>query len=1044
MKILRTSKQTACRKRQLLLLLVMIVHLVPVQAQLVYLQENRLHYQLYANQADDANPFNRIPDFSYAGYQQGGVALPSVPVRKTLEPADGDAREAIQEALDEVAAMTPDENGIRGAVLLTAGVYQVSGTLTIAASGVVLRGEGTSRNQTVLIATQKAKHDFIVIRGQETTQNGTVRRITSSFVPTGSQTIEVEEGHSFQQGDEIAIRKTPNDAWIEALDMVQYGWTASTYRMLNYRKIAAVNGTVLTLDLPVYDPYYEQFGGADVYTSERTGYVENSGVEDLRLESVFDNDSDEAHAWNAVTISMAANCWVKNVVAKYFAYACVNLSNSARFNTVEDCAMIDPKAPTTGGYKYSFNVEGTTYGNLFQRCYTWGGRHDFVSGSRVPGPNVFLDGVSLNTRSDSGPHHRWATGQLYDNLYVGDLIVQNRKALGSGHGWAGAQVLFWNSTATKGIKVESPPYARNWGIGSTGATRTGDGYWESYGTAVVPRSLYLQQLEDRLGNQAVMNITTPEQLDLTLRALLQTKAAQIQAEPPVYAGAGPTGNGGWDITDNGGILTAQYANTSKPAENFPSLIDNNYQTKYFVSNVSSLWIMYQSAEPATVYSYALTSGNDRPGRDPKDWILYGSNDLLEWTLLDERQNESFPERGLTQEYQVGSPGEFLYFRLEVSENHGETAFQLAEWELFGREETVEGTYCVADAYIRGGTYADTNFGSEGQLAIKKDNTPANAREAYLKFIVPGITSVVPGARTAATTLKLRLHLNGTNATGPGVTQWEIWKVAHNNWKESEIMWNNRPEKIRLLASIPNDPAIGFYEWDISDVLSELRTDVFSIALVSTTTGGTTNASFASREHGNLANRPALSVETTGLPVTLSGFRVTSDKEAVQPAALLEWSTTSELNCDYFEILRSSDALSWQAVARVESQLSSGNTGFYLFRDTAPLPGRSYYRLKIVDIDGSFSLSPMQDFKSDAGIRTGIYPNPATAFVTLPYRIELIKKVTILDTYGRLIYQNEALGSEKVPLSGMAPGSYLLRVEQNEGPDALHRLLIAAP
>ena len=41
--------------------------------------------------------------------------------------------------------------------------------------------------------------------------------------------------------------------------------------------------------------------------------------------------------------------------------------------------------------------------------------------------------------------------------------------------------------------------------------KEGDGYWESFGTPVLPRSLYLQQLEDRLGEQAVLNITTEEQ-----------------------------------------------------------------------------------------------------------------------------------------------------------------------------------------------------------------------------------------------------------------------------------------------------------------------------------------------------------------------------------------------------------------------------------------------------------------------------------------------------------------------------------------------------
>src|SRR4051794_1809875 len=86
---------------------------------------------------------DRIVDFSYAGYMGGGVALPEVPVKVTLPPTGAeDETEAIQDAIDEVAAM-PMEKGFRGAVLLAAGTFNCSRTLTISASGVVLRGSGS-------------------------------------------------------------------------------------------------------------------------------------------------------------------------------------------------------------------------------------------------------------------------------------------------------------------------------------------------------------------------------------------------------------------------------------------------------------------------------------------------------------------------------------------------------------------------------------------------------------------------------------------------------------------------------------------------------------------------------------------------------------------------------------------------------------------------------------------------------------------------------------------------------------------------------------
>ena len=56
------------------------------------------------------------------------------------------------------------------------------------------------------------------------------------------------------------------------------------------------------------------------------------------------------------------------------------------------------------------------------------GRHDFVTGSDVTGPIVFTNSTTTNTRADSGPHHRWGNGLLFDNLDInGNAInVQNR------------------------------------------------------------------------------------------------------------------------------------------------------------------------------------------------------------------------------------------------------------------------------------------------------------------------------------------------------------------------------------------------------------------------------------------------------------------------------------------------------------------------------------------------------------------------------------------------------------------------------------------
>ncbi|MGX5818884.1 T9SS type A sorting domain-containing protein [Chitinophaga lutea] len=657
------------------------------RAQLVSLQNGKLVYAPYANQGQTA-AVNYIPDFSNAGYRGGGVRLPDVPVAEMIEAVTGDNRAHIQAAIDRVSALPADVNGHRGALLLKAGVYPVEGQLNIRTSGVVLRGEGNGLNGTVLIATQKTNHNFIRVQGSGSGFGdvaGTNVRITSSYVATGAKTFTVAAGHTFQAGDKVVVQKTPNDLWIDTLQMRQYGWTAPGYKTQYERQVTAVNGNELTIDIPIVDPIDPVFGGGEVFKSNVTGRIRECGVENLRLESWYLNDVDESHAWIGIVFSRVENSWIRDVTGKYFGYGLTSLSSMSRFNTVQDCAMIDHKSETTGGRKYSFNLESNSSSNLHLRCKTWGGRHDLVSGSKVPGPNVFLDCASENTKDDIGPHHRWSTGQLYDNVYGGRIRVQNRGASGTGHGWAGAQILFWNIQSYQSdVKVESPFGARNWGIGAIGKARSGAGYWESWGTHVLPRSLYLTQLEERLGAQAVANIVTPAQMQGNVWDSLRAQAIRIAGEPRV-AWFGEDTSTTFDLTDNGGIITGQYPNTSKPAENFTSLIDNSLTTKYYASGRKALWVQYQSPRGAIVSRYTITSANDVPERDPRDWRLLGSNDGVTWAVLDSQRAQTFSSRFLTRSFALDTnTTAYQYYRFQTTANNGHSGTQFAEWELWER------------------------------------------------------------------------------------------------------------------------------------------------------------------------------------------------------------------------------------------------------------------------------------------------------------------------------------------------------------------------
>lgn len=576
---------------------------------LVWLDGDALSYTPFAMEGQ-TDAVNIIPDFSHAGYKGGGVALPEVPVVITLSPSGGDNdTQAIQAAIDEVEAMEPDSNGFRGAVLLLSGCYEVD-QLFIEESGVVLRGEGQGLDGTVLHANLPVQHDFITIRGTGSgfdRISSTRQDITTPYVPLGAYSFEIEDASAYAVGDTIALRRTPNPFWIEDIGMEEIGWTTSSYSIFHERVITGINGNTLTINIPIVDVIEEQYGGGEIYKASVPGRIRQCGVENLRIRSYYapDNPYDEDHAWIGVKLERVTDSWVKNVTGQFLGYGTVSITSESNFNTIQDCACIDPRSEISGGRRYAFNI-GDGLGNLFQRNYTMQGRHDFVTGSRVTGPNVFLDNYSTETFSDIGPHHRWATGLLFDNVRGGAIRVQNRGTSGSGHGWAGNTTMFWNVLSyTEEVKVESPPGGKNWGIGCRGLEQSGDGYWEHWNNPVLPRSLYLQQLEDRLGTEAVENITTPAQRNGDLYAMLENWAGGGGFEQPDYDGA-------LYISEDVYVRGDQHSDTNFGAEDYLVIKNNgeghrNDRRTFLKFDLSSL------TAPIYDVRLRLNVANDAPG-----------------------------------------------------------------------------------------------------------------------------------------------------------------------------------------------------------------------------------------------------------------------------------------------------------------------------------------------------------------------------------------------------------------------------------------------
>lgn len=165
---------------------------------------------------------------------------------------------------------------------------------------------------------------------------------------------------------------------------------------------------------------------------------------------------------------------------------------------------------------------------------------------------------------------------------------------------------------------------------------------------------------------------------------------------------------------------------------------------------------------------------------------------------------------------------------------------------------VGGTFPIADSYVRDGGTANTNYGRDLSLVVKKDGNSGFSRTTYLKLDVKDLANI--------DTARLRMNIAGAGATIGG-TQWQIWKCEDDSWTETGITWNNKPATTTLLASQPGKKT-GYVEWDITGpVLQELAGDkTLTLAVVSSVSGQSNDATFSSREVTDVKTRPVLLID----------------------------------------------------------------------------------------------------------------------------------------------------------------------------------------
>lgn len=168
-----------------------------------------------------------------------------------------------------------------------------------------------------------------------------------------------------------------------------------------------------------------------------------------------------------------------------------------------------------------------------------------------------------------------------------------------------------------------------------------------------------------------------------------------------------------------------------------------------------------------------------------------------------------------------------------------------------------------------------------------------------------------------------------------------------------------------------------------------------------------------------------------LPVRLVGFELTREDKT----SSLKWITSEETQSSYFGIERSADGKTWTEIGQVKSGGQGQALRTYSFQDVSPMTGENLYRLRMVDLDGSFALSRILSASFEIAMDTYIYPNPTRERIQIQangYDLSKVRQVAVYDLTGRIVNRVTSLSAEGLDVSVLPDGVYFIKITLESG------------
>jgi hypothetical protein len=302
-----------------------------------------------------------------------------------------------------------------------------------------------------------------------------------------------------------------------------------------------------------------------------------------------------------------------------------------------------------------------------------------------------------------------------------------------------------------------------------------------------------------------------------------------------------------------------------------------------------------------------------------------------------------------------------------------------------------------------------------------------------------ITMSAPGSATDVFTAQYIRANVGTlypqssrDATLATISDQEYWMLNRVNGASNitvTLSWNTNS------GTIVNMGAMHVTGW--STAQSKWK-DLGGVSQTGNASNGTVTSSSPVTQFGafTLASQTTMNV----LPVQLLSFTAS----VVNPSLVdLKWSTASEQNSNYFIVERSADGQQYDPIQTVSAAGSSHQVLNYGAKDGRPLKGMSYYRLKMVDLDGAAIYSEVRVVNIESNTELTMFPNPAVDRTFIELNDNKALKVTVVDNTGREVMSivKPTVAVLPVDVSRLAAGLYFVIIDLEDKTRVTRKLLI---